>query len=227
MILLHEPARRKFQTSPEKARADVLATQRQEIRGLYAQFFAELQLTEPQIDALTHLIAEHNVLTTSWSSGGVSFTPKEEDQQLAREVQSKIELSLGPAGFERFKEYQETLREQFQLRRLVQLLIAAGHPLTSEQASQLVSIMKAERHLLHKPPSSTHGTLGYAEELIRRRDEFDRLIKPRFDALLSAEQREFAEQYFAGRAKRRHYALDSYRDMLSTGSRVAFTYPPD
>jgi hypothetical protein len=228
LILLHEQrARPGVQTSPEQARAQVLATERTLARRLYAQFFTDLSLAESQIDALTDLIAEHSTLTTAWSTGEVDFTPKKEDRQLAGAVRSQMELLLGPAGFQKFEEYQDTLGERFELSRLVRLLVVVGHPLTGEQMSRLVSIMKSERSLRRSLPAAAPDTLEYAEDLTRRRDEFDLLIKPRFDALLSAEQREFAERYFAARAERRRNALDSYRNMLATGARVAFTYPPD
>jgi hypothetical protein len=172
----------------------MLAFRQSQARSLYAQLCADLQLQESQIDTLTHLIAEHETLSSGWSTGGVDFTPQQEDQQRAREGLSQIERLLGAAAFRRFTEYQDTLGERFELSRLVQLLIAVDHPLTSDQTAQLVSIMRAERGL-RQSPSTTD------------RDEFDRRIKPRFDAVLRPEQREFAELYFAGRAERRHDTL--------------------
>lgn len=171
LILLHQLPRSNTEISPEKARELALAADRVHARLMYGQFFAELQLTESQIDTLTKLIAE----------------PGKESQ---------IESFLGPASFQKFKEYQATLTERFQLNRLVRLLIAVGHPLTSEQSSQLVSIMRAER--------------GERQELWPNSDEYDLRIKPRFAAVLSTEQREHAERYFVGRAERRHKPLSSY-----------------
>jgi len=188
LILLHQPAPRTVQTSPEKAWATLLASQRIDASRLYAQFFADHQLTEVQIDELTNLIAEHSTLTGDWwTSGEVHFAP---DHERARQVLSQVEQFLGPAGFREFEAYRDTLPERYQLNRLVSLLTAVGHPLTSEQTSQLVSIMRAERgDQLQAAPNS---------------DELDRRIEPRFAAVLSVEQREFAERYFAGRAERRH-----------------------
>jgi hypothetical protein len=191
LILLHQPAPRAVQVSPETEWAGMLRSEQQQAGTLYAQLFEDLQLTQTQSEALTGLLAEHSTLTADWwASSGRHFPP---DHQRARAVLSQIEQLLGPAGFQRFEEYRRTLDERFQLKRLASLLIAVGYPLTSEQSSQLVSIMRAERgdQLQHWPNS----------------DEFDRRIKPRFDAVLSVEQREFAERYFAGRAERRHKTL--------------------
>jgi hypothetical protein len=197
LILLHQPPRHVSQKSPEQARAQVLAMQSNLVRSDYAQFFADLQLTESQIDTVTQLIAEHRTLSSGWSTVGFNFMPQEADHQRAREALAQIEHFLGPAGFQEFQEYQNTLPERYQLKRLVRLLIAVGHALTNEQSAQLVSIMKGERELLQSVST-------------RDRDEFDRRIKPRFATVLSAEQREFAEQYFAGRAERRHNPLSSH-----------------
>jgi len=142
----------------------MLAVESMQARSLYAQFFVDLRLSESQIDTLTDLIAKHDM--------------------------PAAEQFLGSAGFQTLEKYQETLPERYQLNRLVSLLIAVGHELTSEQSSQLLAIMREERgdQLQHWPNS----------------DAFDARIKPRFEAVLSVEQREFAERYFAGRAERRH-----------------------
>jgi hypothetical protein len=169
----------------------MLRFQQQQARSLYAQLFADLQFTQTQSETLTGLIAEHSTLTADWWAGsGRHFAP---DHQRAREVLSQIEQLLGPAGFREFEEYQDTLVERFQLDRLANRLMAVGYPLTSEQSSQLVSIMRAAR--------------GDQLELAPNSDEFDQRIKPRFDAVLSVEQRDSAELYFAGRAERRHNPL--------------------
>jgi hypothetical protein len=122
---------------------------------------------------------------------------------------------------------QQAERERFQLRRLVQLLSARGHPLTGEQVSQLVSIMRDQREIRDRPLRSSPGTTAHAQEIVSRMDDFDRAIEPRFEALLSPEQQESATQYFAGRMERRHRALDAHLKLSSEGVRVGFTFPAD
>ena len=81
--------------------------------------------------------------------------------------------------------------------------------------------MKSEHASLVAPSGAS------PEETVRRKDEFDRLIRPRFATVLSAEQREFGEQYFAERLQRRHKALDLYLAMLSSGGGAVFTVEAD
>ena len=188
LILLHQPAPRASQVSPETEWEGMLRFEQQQARTLYEQLFADLQFTQTQSEALTRLIAEHSTLTADWWAGsGRHFAP---NPQRAREVLSQIEQLLGPAGFREFEKYRGTRVERFQLDRLAELLMAVGYPLTSEQSSQLVSIMRAAR--------------GDHLELSPNSDEFDQRIKPRFDAVLTVEQRESAELYFSSRAERRH-----------------------
>jgi hypothetical protein len=113
LILLHQPARR-VQISPEQEHAAVLSLWRSQARSLYAPLFADLQLTESQIDTLTELIAERATLLSGWSStDGVNSTPHQEDLQRADEVLAQIERFLGAAAFRRFTEYRDTQSERF------------------------------------------------------------------------------------------------------------------
>jgi hypothetical protein len=229
LLLKDAPATIVRNTSPDVARARMLAQEQQRTRELYAQLSESLRLNEAQVDELTRLIAEHNVLSTSWSADGFQHSPKAEDHELAREQMLRAEQLLGQGGFAQFTAYKETLYERFQLRKMIRLLAVVGHRLSAEQTEQLVSIMVAERH--HRDPAITNypsGTREYAEELVGRKNDFDQHVLSLFASVLSTEQFEFATKQFAGREQRRNEALDSYRRSLSEGHQSAgFLYPVD
>ena len=113
LILLHQPAPRVGQLAPEQVQAAVLSLWQNQARRLYAPLFADLQLTELQIDTLTQLIAERETLSSGWSTDGVNFTPHQENPRRAREVLAQIERLLGAGAFQRFTEYRDTLSERF------------------------------------------------------------------------------------------------------------------
>jgi hypothetical protein len=226
LLLKDAPATIVRNTSPDVARARMLAQEQQRARELYAQLSESLRLNEAQVDELTRLIAEHNVLSTSWSVDGLRYhhhhSPKAEDHELARERMLRVEELLGQGGFAQFTAYKETLYERFQLQKLVRLLAVVGHALSAEQTEQLVSIMVAERH--HRDPAITNypsGTREYAEELVGRMNDFDRHVLSLFTPVLSSDQLDFATKHFAGRAQRRNEALDRYRRSLSEGDHSA------
>jgi hypothetical protein len=228
-LLLKDSAPVSRRTSPEALRAGMLASQEREVSALYAQLFDSLQLNYQQADEVVRLVAERTLLTSSWSTGSVEHSALPADHQLVRDSTSRIEALLGPEGFKQLVEYEKTLAERFQLRRLVTLLITVGHPLTSEQTMQLVAILAAERRRLDPTQeNSPPGTLAYAEGLVRSFDDLDQHVEQLFGSVLSLNQREFAARYFAGRAQRRHTALDRYRKALAEGDNsYGFVYPAD
>jgi hypothetical protein len=181
------------------------------------------------VDEVPRLPAERTLSTSSWSTGNVEHAALSESHPLVREGLLRIEAILGREGFSQLREYEKTLVERSFLRKLVTLLITFGRPVTSEQTTQLVAIVAAERRRLdpglrNAPP----GTLEYAEELVRSFDDFDRHVEQLFGSVFSSDQREFAAKHFAGRVQRRRTALDLYRNSLAEGdASYGFVYPAD
>jgi hypothetical protein len=235
-VLLNEPTPRV--TDPSEARAAMLRAQQQWARQLYIGLFEELDLDPEQIDDLTSLIAEHMILTTSWSrgstyvtpgeEGAVHFTPTDEARARANEYLSKIEVLLGPRGYELFESYRATLPERAYLRGIVQALTLTGLPVAPEQMTDLVEVVGSERERMQATPiSAPANTLAHAEAIIELLDDLDVRVEQRFAALLSREQMEIAARLFAERKRKRHVALDQHRQYVAEGGRPeAFTYPP-
>jgi hypothetical protein len=228
-LLLNESAPIANRASPEAQRAGMLAGQEREARQLYAQLFEALQLSYQQADEITRLLAERTMLTSSWSTGAVEHAALPEDHQLVREGMSRIEAILGREGFAQLREYEKTLVERSYLRKLATLLGTVGHPLTSEQTTQLVSIVAAERYRLDPGlRNAPRDTLEHAEEIVRSFDDFDRYVAQLFESVLSLDQREFAAKHFSDRVQRRRAALDSYRKSLAEeDSSYGFLFPAD
>ncbi len=179
----------------------MLRAQQQSARQLYVGLFEELDLDPEQIDNLTSLIAEHMLLTTTWSrgstyvtpgeGGAVHFTPTDGDRARANEYLSKIESLLGTPGYERFESYRATLPERAYLRGIVQALTLADLPVEPEQMTDLVEVVQSERERMQATPiSAPASTLAHAEAIIERLDDLDARIEQRFAALLSREQME-------------------------------------
>ncbi len=235
-VLLSEPIARA--TNPSEARAAMLGAQQQWARQLYVGLFEELDLDVEQVDDLTRLIAEHMLLTTTWSrgsthvtpaeEGAVHFTPTDGDQARANEYLSRIESLLGTRGYELFESYRATLPERAYLRGIVQALTVAGLPVEPEEMTALVEVVKSERERMQATPiSAPANTLANAEAIIERLDDLDIRVEQRFAALLSNEQREIAARLFVERKRKRHVALDQHRQYVAEGgSPEAFTYPP-
>jgi hypothetical protein len=235
-VLLNEPIPRV--TDPSEARAAMLRAQQQWVRQLYVGLFEELDLDPEQIDDLTSLIAEHMLLTTTWSRGSTHVTAGEEgavhvaptdgDRARADECLSEIEALLGPGGYELFESHRATLPGRAYLRGIVQALTVAGLPVEQEQMSQLVEVVESERERMQATPiSAPASSLAKAEAIIERLDDLDMSIEQRFEALLLPEQQEIAVRLFVDRKRKRHLALDQHRQYVAEGgSTEAFTYPP-
>ena len=235
-VLLNEPTPRV--TDPSEARAAMLRGQKDWARQLYVGLFEELKLNAEQVEDLMSLIAEHMLLTTSWSSGStyvtpgekgaVHFTPSDEDRARANEYLSRIESLLGPRGYELFESYRATLPERAYLRGIVQALTLAGVPVEPEEMNQLVGVVQSEGERMQATPiSAPANTLAHAEAIIKVLDDLDVNIEQRFAVLLSREQMEIAARLFVDRKLRRHVALDQHRQYVAEGgSPEAFTYPP-
>jgi hypothetical protein len=227
LLLLHEPSAPK--TDAGKARATMLEHQKQEVRQLYAGLFDALHLDEQQTESLTFLIAEHALATKTWSVGTFHFRPTSGDEARALEYLAQIKSLLGVERFTLFEEYRATVPERVHLRKFVQNLALAGHPLTNEQLSQLVAVLNAQREKLKTHDSnSLPDAVERAEQTIRLLDEIDRSLEEHFTELLSPEQNEVALRHFAERMKRRHAALDHHKRYVAEGgSPVGFSYPAD
>jgi hypothetical protein len=235
-VLLNEPTSRA--PDSREARAAMLHAQQHWARQLYVGLFEELDLDPEQIDDLTSLIAEHMLLTTTWSrgstyvtpgeEGAVHFTPTDDDRARANEYLSRIESLLGPRGYELFESYRATLPERAYLRGIVQALTLAGLPVEPEEMNQLVEVVQLEGERMHATPISAPAkTLAHAEAIIEILDDLDVRVEQRFAALLSREQMEIAARLFVHRKRNRHVALDQHRQYVAEGgSPEAFTYPP-
>jgi hypothetical protein len=235
-VLLNDPTPR--ENDPSEARAAMLRAQNHWARQLYVGLFEELDLDPEQIDELTSLIAEHTLLTTTWSrgsthvtpgeEGAVHFTPTDGDQARANEYLSRIESLLGTRGYELFESYRATLPERAYLRGIVQALTVAGLPVEPEEMTALVEVVKSERERMQATPiSAPANTLANAEAIIELLDDLDIRVEQRFAALLSNEQTEIASRLFVERKRKRHVALDQHRQYVAEGgSPEAFSYPP-
>jgi hypothetical protein len=135
---------------------------------------------------------------------------------------------LGRERYAALIDYEKTLAERMQLRKLSDWLRALGQPLSLDQKESLVAVMVSERHrlsgsLLRFPQDSPE----HAAEVIALHDSFDRHVRTLFEPILTPAQREIADRQFAERSARRHDALARYARARAGGDEEPFSYPAD
>ena len=126
------------------------AQQRARLDGRYADLFRLLKLNPAELDRLKNLLVEkrnsfRDVMAAARSEGINMRENRDELRNLQAQAQAEIDASirdlLGPAGFNQFQQYEQTLPQRNLVTQLDQRLSYSAAPLNDQQSEQLVKIL--------------------------------------------------------------------------------------
>ena len=140
--LMSDPAMKEY---IRQAQAD-------KIRSLYSDFFKEMKLPPEQIDQFLQLFTDVAAKSLAKYSAAAQGTPDQAPADPPIDLPNQLRVLLGDAGFARFQSFSEEIPGRTTVGLLNNQL--GETPLSSEQAAQLMQVVKAE------PNDLTTGITG-------------------------------------------------------------------
>jgi hypothetical protein len=140
--------------------------QRAVMDTMYGPLFKELGLTKEQTERFKELLLAQQMKGVEQAGALFGGNAEGKDKaemaksltETTKQSEEEIKAFLGEDGYTKYKDYRETLGERMQLNQFNQQLAGGDHPLSSDQQTQLLSIMNEERKAL----TTDFANLGWA-----------------------------------------------------------------
>ncbi|HET6334735.1 MAG TPA: hypothetical protein VFG30_16040 [Polyangiales bacterium] len=152
------------------------------VRQRNGQIFRELGLSEPQIAAISPLLAQRenrvNDMRTSArkrdSQTGRPLPITADELDSLKQIKSDIVTVIGTEKAERLRQFQRNLPARFEMGMIRNDLALAGEPITDEQQEELIRTVSA------RVPLRPSGSENISVELAaRRRADLEAVLTPR------------------------------------------------
>jgi hypothetical protein len=136
--------------------------QKGQLDSRYASLFKQLALTPAQLDQFKNLLlqeqnAARDVLASARDQGLDPRTDRAAISQLVAQsdadIESQIQSTLGPAAYQQYQSYEQTLPQRNTVNQLQQSLSYTSTPLTDSQADQLIQVLASNSSKTSNPTS--------------------------------------------------------------------------
>jgi hypothetical protein len=197
----------------------------------YPDLAKELGLSPAETDALFDLLARQQVdqmavTFTTDDSEAVRQETMRAANELARNQQNELESQLGPARYQQFKDYQQTLGARQQVSQLRTTLSTAGYPLSDDQAAPLLATLTAEQKRrteeLRARASPTlgdpRGQLDFQEQNLKTQEQSNQRVLDAAQSYLTADQLAALKGSLTQQLSLQRAFLKAQRAQLESGS---------
>ena len=179
--MLSDPAMKEYM---RKAMSD-------KMKSLYGDLITELKLTPEQTDQFLELLSGAATKTLAKLTAASTGSPNQSDAGASQDMGVQLRALLGDAGCARFQEYSEEMPARATLTLLNGQLATA--PLSEEQSTRLIQIIKAEpadltRGILGGPDMAFMGSQADIEHFLQQVTESNQRILQQAGSLLTPDQ---------------------------------------
>ena len=179
--LLSDPAMKEYM---RKAMSD-------KMKSLYGDLITELKLTPEQTDQFLELLSGAATKTLAKLTAASTGSPNQSDAGASQDMGVQLRALLGDAGCARFQEYSEEMPARATLTLLNGQLATA--PLSEEQSTRLIQIIKAEpadltRGILGGPDMAFMGSQADIDHFLQQVTESNQRILQQAGSLLTPDQ---------------------------------------
>jgi len=141
--MLENPEMKKMMRQQQGAMMDMM----------YGSLFKELGLTPEETDKFKELLLDRQMKAVEGGGAFMKLQGTDADKTAAmselakqqKEFDEQIKAFLGDARYTQYKDYNETLTERMTLNQYSQQMAGGQNPLSPDQSSQLLEIMKQEK----------------------------------------------------------------------------------
>jgi hypothetical protein len=183
----------------------------------YPGFAAALDLNDEEANRFIDLLTEQQLrnreyeeslfLAQTENDEGRMREAHERMQERMRQQQAEIEMQLGPANYQKWQEYQQTVGQRHRLASMQSQLALAGTPLNAEQSGALLAALVQEQRKQQQAQSAAGtarpvgwqpvGVVPGQEEWIEAQAQSNERLLAAIKSNLSSQQTSQLEQMLA------------------------------
>ncbi len=203
------------------------------INPVFGNLFKELELSEEDSEAFRNLLADRLMVGVSSGMKMMSSDKeeraalKEQIKQGEEEIDSMIQDLLGNDGYEKYKEYKDTMGERMACNQFNQQLGMSGLELTPDQNEKLVSAMYEERLAAAKSPDyfdaekSDPGDFDdeAVQKSLRQQEQINKGTLDRAKKFLKADQYDKLDLFLLNLQRQREMQLKMAQQMFGGGEK--------
>lgn len=225
--MMDDPAMKKMMREQQGAVMDMM----------YGSLFKELGLTPEETGKFKELLLDRQMNAVEAGGAFMQLQSEDTDRSAAmnelaaqqKEFDEHVKAFLGDARYAQYKDYNETMAERMVLNEFSQQMAGGQNPLSADQTSQLLEIMKQERKDMAPVFGETtaDGSATVAnfqammsedkmDDLFKQQEEINQRVLERAKAVLTPEQLELLAAHQASQLQRQRGSMIIAVEMFGT-----------